>query len=199
MRSISGLIIFCVLLMNSSCQKKAQHLWEIVPEYKLLVEFSKKIKPETDLVLTGYGINNHLPKGYEFVNGVANFKVTYSLYKTKNDEISLDQARILLVSVGEALLNEINTNSEIRSELDVYPLTSDFIRIAIHFKDELKIDLGQGVSEVYFSKGKIKYERYEIRDYPNRYPATGKHYIIHEETYAEALEIVKKQGSLIPL
>lgn len=172
---------------------------EMVPEYKLLVEFSKKIKPGTDLVLTGYGINNHLPKDYEFVNGVANFKVTYSLYKTKNDEISLDQARILLVSVGEALLNEINNNLKIRPGLDVYPLTSDFIRIAIHFEDELKIDLGQGVSEVYFSNGKLKYERYEIRDYPNRYPATGKHYIIHEETYAEALEIVKKQGSLIPL
>jgi len=57
--------------------------------------------------------------------------------------------------------------------------------------------LGNGVSEVFFSEGKIKYRRYEIEKYTKKYSAEGKHFILHEKTYAEALEIIKKQGNIM--
>ena len=48
---------------------------------------------------------------------------------------------------------------------------------------------------MYLNGNKIEYERYEIREY--RPPtAIGKHFMVHEESYGEALEIVKKQGCL---
>jgi hypothetical protein len=199
MKFIRLFIITQILILSQSCENSSKRPSEIVPEYKLLNVFSEKIKPKTGLVLYSYGINNHLPKGHQFKNGVANFGVSYALYKTKQDEISIEYARSLLVSLAENLLEAINADLKIRPHLDVYPFTADLIRIAIYFKDENQIDLGQGVAEVYFSKGKIEYERYDIREYTDRYPAKGKHVVIHEETYAEALDIVKKQGSLMPL
>ena len=65
------------------------------PPYKLIVDFSKEIKPETGLILFAYGINNGLPNNYEYINGAANFKASYALYKKKEDLISLDYARQL--------------------------------------------------------------------------------------------------------
>jgi hypothetical protein len=56
--------------------------------------------------------------------------------------------------------------------------------------------LGQGVAIVYFAKGKIKYEGYEIEGYRRPGCAYGQHYTVHEESYEEALDIVKKQGTL---
>src|SRR3989344_5469971 len=145
-------IVFVVL----SCGRNLITV-EDVPEYKLLLDFSRNIKPETELVLCGYGFNNFLPKGYQFINGVANFSVDYYLYKNKDDAVSVDFARSLLVSVAGSLLKEINSNSTVRSNLDEYPFTSDRIVVSINFVDKDKIGLGQGVSDIYFSKGKIKY------------------------------------------
>jgi hypothetical protein len=183
-------LILCCLFLISSCAKK-----DVIgnfPPYKLIIEFAKKIKPETDLVLSGYGINNGLPKDYQ-KKGIGSFRASFKLPKEKNDEISLEYARNLIVFLGERFLEEINSNSEIRPDLDFYPFTSDSIDITVHFKDENQIDLGQGVALIYFYHGKIVYEGYKIEKYTNRFPAIGKHFTIHEESYAEALEIVKRQ------
>jgi hypothetical protein len=111
----------------------------------------------------------------------------------------LEEARSLIVSVAEGLLQEINGNLEVRSMLKFYPFNVDLINIVIHFKDENKIDLGAGISMAYLSNGKIKYERYEIHEYRSQYPAIGEHFVVHTESYTEALDIVKSQGSLIDL
>jgi hypothetical protein len=163
------------------------------PPYKLITRFSEKIKPETDLDLFAYGVNLDVPKNYQFKNGLADFSASYALRKTRQDEYSIEYARSLLVYLAENLLKEINNDPKVSPLLDVYPLSSDFIDIAIHFEDENKIDLGQGVAIVYFSKGKIKYKGYEIYEYTGLYPARGKHFTIREESYAEALDIVKEQ------
>lgn len=42
-------------------------------------------------------------------------------------------------------------------------------------------------------EGKIEYEGYNIEHYTEKYPAVGKHYIIYEESYEDALNIVKHQ------
>lgn len=194
MKYINLFILF--ILFSCSSKRDAKDTYQMYPPYKLINLFSEKIKPETGLVLNGYGINIGLPKGYEVKNGIGNFRASYSLSKDKNDEISLDYARNLIVFLAENLLLDINSDLGIRANLDVYPCSSDGVNIAVHFKDKNKIDLGQGVAIIYFSKGKIKYKGYKIFEYSDKYPADGKHYTIHEESYAEALDIVKKQGNL---
>ena len=184
-------------IFSCSCCRKQKNISESLPEYRLLTSFSKKISPHTGLIISSYGINNNLPKEYQFKNGVANFTVTYSLHKQKQDEISIEYARNLLISLTHNLLEEINSNSEIRSHLDAYPLSADLLRITIRFKDENKIDLGQGIATVYLSNGKIEYEGYEIHEYTGTYPASGKHFTIHKETYEQALDIVQKNGALV--
>jgi hypothetical protein len=185
------------LVLSVSCSKR--DLSDIYPEYKLIKTFSKKIKTKTNLVLSCYGVNNNLPKEYQLKNGLANFSVSYALVKTQKDTISLEEARSLLVSIAESFLQEINSSSEVRSLLDVYPFSSDLVSVYIYFRDENSIGLGNGISTIYFSRGKIEYKRYEISEYRSRYPAIGKHFTVHEESYAEALDIVKKQGTMMDL
>ena len=229
MRSVSNMklikfFITCgLVLMFSSCKNEKVDLSELCPEYKLIDTFSERIKPETGLVLRSYGTNNHLPKGYQFKNGVGDFTADYTAYKTQQDVISLEEARRLIISVAEGLLQEINSNPIVRPDLDVYPMTSDLLTISINFKDENHIELGNGgVSRMFFSHGKIEYRRYEIYEYTNRnqlpegvhvheeingkmhsyqvtHPPSGKHFIIHQESYAEALDIVKKENGLMKL
>jgi len=195
MKFINYLFIFFISLSSCTNKKNVKNWCQTYPPYKLIIEFSQKINPETNLVLRSYGINWCLPKGYQ-KKGIGNFSASYSLSKKKNENVLLDDARKLTLFVAENFLQEINSNGEITPELDVYPLTSEFLDLCLHFEDENRIDLGQGVAIVYFNNGKIKYEGYDIHKYTGSYPAEGKHFVMHEETYAEALEIVKKQGGL---
>jgi len=193
--NLTAVILFA--LTFSFCAKTDKKASEMFPAYKLVVDFSKRIKPDTGLVLCCYGVNHDLPKDYPYKNSVANFTTAYALYKTQKDTISLERARELIVSLTESLLQEINSNPNVRSDLEVYPFTRELVEVILRFKDENKIELGTGVSRAYFFNGKIKYERYEIYNYTGRYPADGKNFTIHEETYAEALEIVKQRGALV--
>jgi hypothetical protein len=192
MKFIKLFIVF--LCMLGSCQKKTSV--EDVPGYKLIGKFSRKIKDETNLVLYSYGINFRLPDGYQLKNGTADFQVSYALYKTQQDSISLDDARALIVDLTESFLREINTNPEIRPYLDFYPFTKDMVTVDIYIKDKNKVDLGNGICQIYYSRGKIEYERYEIYNYTGHYPADGKHFMVHEESYDAALETVKQKGQL---
>jgi hypothetical protein len=194
MKFINFVAILLVLLFFHSCKKPPSI--ESVPEYKLIKDFSRRILSETQLVLCCYGVNNSLPEGYHLKNGLANFSADYYLFKTQNDSISLDEARSLTVSLVESFLSEINSNPAVRADLDIYPMTSDQVRISINIVDENKVDIGKGIAKTYFSRGKITYDRYEIYEYTGTYPAKGKTHLVHEESYADALEIVKEEGQL---
>lgn len=169
---------------------------EIFSGYKFITLFSKRIQPETGLILRSYGANHRLPKDYPFKNEVVTLTARYVLKKTQRDTISLDEARIMLVSLTESIIKSINSDQEIRSYLEIYPFTNDLLYVSICFEDENYIDLGTGIFGVYFTQGKIRYQHYEIQEYTGSYPARGKHYVVHEETYPEALAIVQKSGTL---
>jgi hypothetical protein len=196
MKFIKYILCFHLILFGASYTT-----W--VPETpnknNLLIEFSNKIKRATGLVVSTYGYNTYLPRDYKIINGMASFSLDYNLVKTRQSVVSLKEARNLLISVTESLLKKINSDPEMKKRLDVYPCTNDLIRICIYIQDENHIDLGQGISTVFFSRGKIKYEYYQIHEYRNSYPAIGKHFTVHEESYVEALDIVKKQGALMDL
>jgi hypothetical protein len=194
MRFFRGLLYICVVI-SFSCNRNPRDISDIRPEYKLINLFSQKLQKETGLVLCGYGINiDSKPEKIE--NGVSDFSVNYKIFKNRQDVISLEDARILISFVTESLLNEINSSNMVRPNLDVFPFTSDNLSVCIYFKDENQIELGKGISCVCLYKGKIRYERYEIEEYRSVYPSIGKHYVIYEETYQNALEIVKGTDSL---
>ncbi len=192
---VANCLLICLSLVSCTCKKDVKDPYQMKPPYKLLNLYSQKIKPETDLVLRGYGFNWCLPEGYQ-KNGIGNFAASYSLEKNRNDEISLEYARKLIVFVAENLTVEINNNGEVRPDLDVYPFVSNLLNISLYFEDKDRVQLGQEAAIVYFANGKIKYEGYHIEGYRKPGWAYGKHYIIHEESYDEALQIVKKQGGL---
>lgn len=184
-----------LIFIISGCHRKALgQILEKDPSYKVILTFSEKIKPETNLILTGYGINNFIDKNYQFKNGVADFNLRYLLIKDKETKISIEEARNLIVSVAEKFLKMVNSDPKVTSKLDVYPLTSDFIRVSIHFEDENRIHLGQGVANVRLRRGEIVYDGFKIMEYTGKYPAAGKRYVLLQESYADALEKVSKKA-----
>ncbi len=168
-----------------------------MPEYRLIKRFSTRIEKTGKIKLYCYGINTIHPTPTDHINGkISDFYVSYEICKNQTDIISLGSARCLIVSIAESFLKEINSDPDIKTELDKYPLPSDRIRISVHFRDKNDIELGnEGISAIFLKADKIEYERYEIREYKPP-TAIGKHFMVHEESYGEALEIVKKQGCL---
>ncbi len=190
-------LIFVLIFIISGCHRKTvREILEKDPSYKVMLTFSEKMKTEDNLILTGYGLNNSLDRNYQFKNGVANFSLSYLLTKNKEEEISIEEARNLIVFVAENFLKTVNSDQKVIPMLDVCPLTSDLLNITLHFEDENRIHLGQGVSIVYLWGGKIRYEGYKIREYTGKYPAKGKHYVILEENYDDALEKVSKKAMI---
>ena len=104
-----------------------------------------------------------------------------------------------MVSISEGLLNYIHEKSNEIPELKDHPAGMKSLMVSIYFKDENQVALGNGVSRVINNKGKVKYECYKIEKYDGTYPATGKDQVLLEESYEEALKIVKRQGALIPM
>ncbi len=186
-------IRFCLagflILFVAGCGQSAMKV-EVV--YNFIKKVSEDIKKDTGLQLATYGVNCNVPKEYVMRNEIYNIRLTYWLHKNKQDELSLEEVRKLTLSVAEKLVKEFNSDPVISQKLEFHPFSFDNMTIYINIMDENKIALGQGVSTVYFSKGRVKYKGFEIIEYSNTYPARGRGYTIHEESYAEALDIVKK-------
>lgn len=191
MKFIKLLIVFSIFF---GCQHRVD-VSRINPEFRLINKFAKKLKQEKGLVLHAYGINHSLEKDYQFVNGTANLYSAYYSFRNKDDGVSKEEARCLLISVTESFVNAINTDEELRPRLDVYPVDYQNIQLRINFVDKNKVELGQGVSYVGLRKGKIKYEGYKIEEY-NAEHIWGRHFTIHEETYPEALKIAEREGCI---
>jgi hypothetical protein len=168
----------------------------MMPEFRLIKRFSARLKSEEQIQLCSYGVNNGPKREGHLKNHISDFSVSYKLYKSLDDSISLDSARCLVVSIAEGLLGEINSDKELRGELDVFPFSNDRLDISLYFVDKNDVQLGSGgISKIYFDRGEIEYFRYEIRKYTPPAPL-GKSHLVHTESYEQALAIVKSQGCL---
>ncbi len=191
LRFIKLSILLVIILVGFSCHKKTNIYREA---YDFIEKCSGKIKNQTGLKLKVYGINCSVPREYEIKNGIYNVEVSYWLYKKRNDEISLEEARKIITSATESLLKDFNKDPNIEKKLEFRPFSYENLQVWIHFVDENMIDLGQGIAAVYLTDGKIDYDQFEIYEYTGKFPAHGKKSTILKESYAEALDIVKKQG-----
>jgi hypothetical protein len=185
------------LVIAGSFRGSAAYTENMFPEYELINRFSEKIKDQTGLSLYLYAINQGLPKGYEHKNKVANIHVDFCLYKNRNESVTLEEARTLLVSVCEALMNEMNSDPVVSQRLDDCPATSKNIILSLFFKDENTVPLGSGISHVYFFRGRVIYKQTEIIEYRMAGRSSIYKSEVLSETYEEARDTVIKNGSLI--
>jgi hypothetical protein len=192
----TGILVLALAPLWIYPREKASNIANAIPEFTLINRFSNKIAKSSKLVLYGYGINHYLPKEYVLQKKVANFDISYSMTRTRETPVELKEARGTLVALCESILKEINSDSEIIPRLDDYPATSANISLAIYIVDENDVGLGSGISDVFFTRGEVRYREYKISDYGGRGNTMGKHSYILEETYEEALDIATKDGSL---
>lgn len=196
MRYIKIIACLCFCFMQHGC--KQTNIYQY-PPYGLIKKFSEEIQSQTGLKLSSFGATHGLDEKNKKKYGKANFDIIYKLIKNRNENISVEEARCLLISVSEAFLRKVNSDPSISQYTDTYPLPVDMIDITIFFLDHAGIELGAGVSSVQLWKGNIKYEAYAIEEYHmigKTESAYGHHSVLLKESYAEALEIVKQQGCL---
>jgi hypothetical protein len=189
-------VLLFIVLGSIGCEQKTtmDSYTDSFPDYRLIKRFSKRLNQETGAVLYSYGTSPHQSEWDIQRYGKEAFSVTYLFEKNKNEVVSLEEARCTLVSVAESFLEEINTDPEVRPDLDVYPLTYDWINMYVHFVDKNNANLENGgVSVIYFSGGRIRYETVED---PEGKPSKRRISTYYEEPYEKALEIVKEQGCL---
>lgn len=190
--------LFIALLFSLSIVSCSKILFSRAPEHRLIKNFSRKVELKTGCQLRSYGFNLFINKEYNENSKIGDFDMSYGwLGNPSNDSKSVKKARCLIVSITNSFLKELNNNKEITEELEVHPFTADQISIGVRFLDNKEIEFGTGISLVRVIRGKVKYECYDIEEYTGDYRSTyGKHRLVHEETYDEALKIVKEQGCL---
>lgn len=110
----------------------------------------------------------------------------FTMYFETQKKVTLDESRMLILNCVEELLNRINSNEKIRPYLSVYPFTSDGLVLDLLFRDFYGNIISDGqISTVYLLNGKIFYETYDQQ--------TKRYIDVQEESYQDALKIVKEQ------
>jgi hypothetical protein len=205
--------ILLIMLLASSCQKSAsrQSASDIVPEYNMLVNFSRNIDPDLKLRLYSYGINNNVPKEISAVGITHDFSAAYWCFRDKEDEVSVEEARRLLISITEALRKTIDADERFQDRLYIRPFLASFLDVSVHFVDSMKEDLKRGVTDVSLWRGKVRYKKEKIGEYNICYHGSldkieeissmqlFKYQELPQESYEEALEFVQSHGGLLAL
>ena len=103
--------------------------------------------------------------------------------------VNLEEARALLVYTIQVFLNNINDSKEVRPFLHNYPFTTKNIEITIWIYQESGNNPPlENIECVRLHEDKLSYKLTA----PSKFELWP---ILHEETYAEALEALRKQNS----
>lgn len=166
-------LFFCGLILYG-CNNSSGYQ---VPDYERMADgitsaTAQKIERETALRLigTGGGAIDHIRKlnmSFEYLG-----------------EMSVDQARELLVYCVDGYLSAINEHEQIRPHLIHYPFTPNDVEITIFIsqRDRRKVPVGALA---------VVSERKGVLNYDTRQEGTNFTKTIHEETYEEAFKIVE--------
>lgn len=127
--------------------------------------------------------------GGSFLDGVKIISLSFS---ARDMNLTIDESRVLVVNTVEKLLKRVNDDERIRPHLEHFPFTSNGAEVSISFHD----DNGERVGEDFVAyvstneKGRVYYSTYDH--------SAEKLKNLHEESYAEAVRIVREQGRLAP-
>ena len=137
------------------------------------VEKKLKTTPGLHCIGTGGGMMNHIRM----------MAMSFQLFR----EVDLPEARRILVSVTTEYLKEINDSKRVRPYLKEYPFRVENIEIMIFIRKENNDDVGPNqINYMSANRGLLKYC---LPDKPGSYVEQ----ILHEETYEEALKIVREE------
>ncbi len=171
-------ILFLFVFLISSIEKHSAFSNEIqMPQedqkvHEIIDSTIQSIKNNYNLLPCGMGIEgkfNYLEISFE-----------------TNKLLEKDDARQILTECVEEFLKKINTN-EIRNYLKPYPFTHENVGIIIYINDENRSEpLHPKIALASASKGRIIYRTIDPK---NTFSFKEK----YEETYEQALDLVKKQ------
>jgi len=140
---------------------------------KISFETAKKVKKEKNIGLDGIG-------GSWLEDRDKHLTIWFSTYTLAK----IEQAREMIVFCVEDFLNRLNASEEMKASLG-HSFGLENIEIIIIFKEERGFDLDIHVRHVEISKGnKLGYITYQTDFSPYE--------TMHEETYEEALEILRQ-------
>ncbi|MCB1067832.1 MAG: hypothetical protein KDK56_06565 [Simkania sp.] len=155
----------------------------VIPPYE---KMANQITAETaDRIRTQFNLDP-VGSGGAMMHDVKVMALSFNCYRP----LSIDESRELVINCVNEYLKSVNENKEIRPYLHNFPFNEQNIELVIFiFEDNkfTKIQSGQ-VSSVSTLNGKI---RYKTRSAEDQY----KREILHQETYEEALRILKEQSA----
>src|ERR1700722_3388026 len=173
-------ILFCLILLTlfSGCEKKTI-LYHPDPKWDVADSiYNNQIGKPVFLQLKKEKKLNVIESGWG-LRGRKNIRCMHCGFRYYN-EITVEEARKLLLETGNLYLKTINENEKIRSFLENYPYGPENIEINIFINPGNRTPKSDGLGVIAIIDGKLKY-------YSN--PHFTK---IYEETYEEALEKLTK-------
>ncbi len=124
-------------------------------------------------------------KGGGFLRNVNNIQLAFNGYKN----LSVEEARVLVVECAEELLKRFNADEKIRPYLSHYPFTEEGLSLILGFDQENGREVDSNfIALALACNKKIYYQTYNHE--------TKQLEDLYEESYQTALEIVKKTKSV---
>lgn len=159
-------IFIALLLFPMACTSIPKH---IQVSDQLVSSYNKETKND-GLQLVG--------SGGSFMHDIQGYDLDYVVEKC----LTVNETRRLYIKTMENLLDKINSNPQVRPYLHTHPFTIENVKVMIsfHTPDGKSVD-SRYVALVFSGRGKICYCNYKNNKFND----------IHEETYADALRIVR--------
>ncbi len=172
------LIALLPCILCSGCIKHVNRPEHVVHFDRTLAQFSLEAYQQEDkLRLSSFGGRAQRNIGAFFLG----------FHALRKSPVSVDEARILIIKYAEKLLARINSDGAMRPFLDHYPMGVNDIKLSIGFYDKKQHQYNDG-SVAYvliFNKNVI---------YCRKNPKNGDFEDLQQETYEEALNIVKDKN-----
>ncbi len=138
---------------------------------RIMMKVARQITTEKELYLIGTGA--------QMMNEIQMLALSFDGFR----DVSLDEARELIVYAVETFVNEVNANEKTRPYLANYPFTAKNIEIRIWFYNNDYTSVGPNhIFYIFNNRGKIEY-------YPGR-PAYDLWNPMLVEKYDESLKIL---------
>jgi hypothetical protein len=173
--SLGMLFFICVFSSCTTIEKQPLDYEQIADQ--ITAKTGKQLKKEKGLALVG--------TGGRMMNDIQMMAMSFYLYH----EVSLEEARELVVHIGGKYLKNINECEEIRPHLHDNPFTAKNIEIRIWASNPDRTNLPPDKIFCFtINKGLVSYFTRKLSYYNP----------LLEETYEEALEIVSNKKSPLP-
>jgi hypothetical protein len=183
-----SLLLICLILSLTSCFSPSRDSKYLHNLNRVTYSHNRSLEKEGKLELL---------KASSFTkNNEGLIQISY----VSRNLLTPSEARALYVEVAEDLLERVNTDEKIRPLLHTYPLKIENILISIYFKDQFSLRVPkQYVGLLHNDQNRLCYYNFPLTPIYIKSNFKGTLEQFHEESYEEALEIVKNESSTIPI